>query len=1011
MVSGLEAWLVEQVGASMAKKVLLRLAQPSFGRRLVNRVRNHDLDPPMTLRERWLLRRLVTDRETWSLLLDLDRSSATMLAKEVDRRVLRVKGSVTEWSTRAHAVAESLQAEALGALEMGDAFAALSSQVRSVDGSVSTVQRTLDQVGGDVRILAEGLGQASRAVDPDVLLRGPIAALGLTADQARAEALAETAPTEAAKILSEIADLLEAEGYGGLARPLRVDRARLLTRALSAPAAAAAWMPLVFKEIADGAGSVCHEAVTAFEKLANVQDAPPWLEARAGAIDQMQSWFRNPGLPSEDLLESACAALEAGDPEAEPLLLLAAEAALALNDHDAIMGVKDALTVAAGRASEETAVPLRLVLAEALNDEAEWQALLQQADPAAAAMATRLAALVYARRGRYVFWAGDPQGAELAFRSAVERACRARLWQDAAEWMLSQLRILSRASVLDERISELASRAAAVRATGPGGLLQRGYDPHTEALRHLLADKLTMALPELRRFLRDSVRVAHLDDELEAHRRLGELYDKTKREPAAAITHFVIAGHAKEAARVAGDTPFYVDCSEYAKHPQAQTRAAALEATAAQADLIPDSAVDEWTKIALDATRNKRTGFVGPQAWVNGYAVLAGLSERLPAGDIDAVLASVDPLIPRKENRYTWADDSIVDILAGLAVSRPERRQDVAARMIAIFDADDPMTRRLIHRSDAVATCLNDLRNPLRQCASAGHRQASQLLAMHGDTDPAVVAAADAQVTEAISRPPAYGEGHVSGLADVALTALVARCLPVERRIDLARDYVNRGLDDNDIEGNRAQAIHGCAALSADLPVPVRRELFDRILPIAQGNIQRSSPFDEMSDDFSHPLSSFQIKLPPNELRHAAVTAAARLASDEERAKQPWRAAQSLLRTGNPADSIAAARTAYTLSSNGFQVPVPWDVFASSSDVQLRQAAAALLATEQAPDHSIAEELARDSAISVRREVATALTGIARRDAAGAGVLAAILIKDPNYSVRQRVPSSIQDAT
>jgi hypothetical protein len=271
-----------------------------------------------------------------------------------------------------------------------------------------------------------------------------------------------------------------------------------------------------------------------------------------------------------------------------------------------------------------------------------------------------------------------------------------------------------------------------------------------------------------------------------------------------------------------------------------------------------------------------------------------------------------------------------------------------------------------------------------------------------------VIAAAEAEVAAAIAQPPAYAPGEVSGLADLALTAGVARSLPVTQRIELARDYVRRGLDAGDIEGNRAQALDGCTVLASGLPDPVRHELFDRILPIAQGDIQRSS-FDEMTDELTHPLGSFQMKLGTGELRRAAVTACATLAADSERAVRAWDAAQHLLRSNNPLDLSAVARVAYALALNGFGGPIPWAVLASSGDRRLRQAAAALLAKEQDINGPLARDLAQDPEAPVRRELASALLQFADRNPGLAKSLATILANDARFSVRTRVAATLLD--
>ncbi|MET8233317.1 hypothetical protein ABZS77_21875 [Micromonospora sp. NPDC005298] len=1001
MPTGIELWLAQQVGSVAAKQVLQALTRRSFPSRLVSRLGRHEIAPKLTFWEKWRIRRLVREPEVWHLLLAVSPTSIDGLARRIDAQVIRSAAATELPSSRALLVAQTVQDEIMGALDLNDAQAGLSHQVRSVNDSVLSVGAAVDGIGSDIKQLRDVVG-SQEGVDPDVLLRGPLEALQVASKHVQAQELSETDPVGAARLFGAVADRLEAEGYGGLGRPLRMQQARLLTRGHEAAMAAAAWMPLVLQDLSEGSASVCREATAAFEQLASVTDAPAWLPARARAVELAERWFRDPGLTCAEMVSAARDAVEGGDPEAPALLVLVAEAALADGELSAVASAKRLLPAVVATAKEEVSIRFELALADAEQDEVRWKSLLDRASPGIAGMSTRAAALVYARRGRYLHWASELQDAEAAYRAAVERACRAKLWQDAAEWMHARARILVRASAIGN-ITEVAARAAAVRASGSGGLLQRGYDPHTRALEYLLANKLNAALPELRRHLRDSTRLAHLDDELEAHRQLGSLYEKTEREPAAAVHHYVQAGEAKAAAHLAARTSFYIDCSLQAEHPQAQTQAAALQATAKQGDLVPDADVDAWTTRALRAATGPRDGFIGPLPWVQGFAVLAALAERIGEPHLKAVLTAMDPMVPRAPNRYTWVDNSIIRIVADLALYHPARRQELAKRMVDIFDASDQMARRLLDESAAVQACLEHLREPLRQRAANGNRMAVQLLAIHGDTDPMVVAAAERQVKAAIEQPPAYGPGYMAGLADVALPAHVARCLPVDRQCDLARDYIRRALDGQDSENNRRQAMEGCGVLAPELPDAVRRELLALVLPVARGHSPRST-FDQLNDRYSHPLGSFRMISPVGSLRRAAVIVAASLAVDEETAGQVWEAARPLLRGGDTADSFAASKAAYTLAMRGFLLPIPWAVLASSSDTRQRQAAAALLAVEPAVDASAATDLAKDDQASVRREVAMALDGLAGRDAELARSLASILAQDPRFSVRQSVP-------
>lgn len=997
---GLELLLAQKVGTAAATKAVLGLTRRTFPGRLISRLKRHQIEPRLTFGEKWRIRRLVGKPDVWPLLWALTPTSLTDLALRIDEQVVVRRGAAKAASTRARLLASAIQAEIMGALDADDAQAGLSHQIRLVDDSV----RSLDSRIDDLRVGADR-DAVPRIVDPDVVLRGPLEALGLTAKHAQAQELSNEHPVGAARLLSEISDRLEAEGYAGLARPVRIQEARLLTKGREPLLAAAAWMPMVMKDLSDGSTPVCLEAAAAFEQLVDVPSAPAWLPARAVAIARLCRWFRDPSVSSISLLTAASALVEAEDPSAQELLALAAEAALAAGDRGAVMHVQTVLEAVVAVVEEDLAVRLELALAEAACDEATWARLLDRAAPASAGMSTKHAALVYARRGRHLFWMNKPLEAEAAYRAAVERACRAALWQDAAQWMLARARILSRASVIGD-LSDLVRRASAVRASGPGGLLQRGHDPQTAALKHLLAGNLKAALPELRRHLRDSIRVAHLEDEIEAHRQLGKLYEKTEREPAAAVHHQVMAGDAKEAARIAGLTSFFVDCATLAEHPQAQTRAAALQATAAQGDLVPDADVDPWIIRSLAAATGPTTGIVGPLPWVQGFAVLAALAERIEELHLDAVLAAVDPLVPRQANEHTWVDDSLVRIIAGLAIHLPASREKLSGRILALLDASDDLARELLNETAAVAACLDQLREPLRQRAESGNPIAVQLLAIHGDTHPTVVAAVEEQIRTVIESPPNHGPGYVAERVGVALPAYVAGCLPVERQVDLARDFLTRALDGGDSERNRTQAMQGCEVLAASLPDTVRRELAELVLPASRGDAPRS-PFDQLGDRFTHPLGRFQISNQPGTLRRAAVRVAACLAVDEDVARRVWEAARPLLRTGNRADSLAAAEAAYRLAERGFPPPMRWADLASSGDASLRQAAAALMAVHPEIEAALAQELAKDDHHAVRRETAVACSALANRDPDLARSLAAILSNDTRFSIRRSVPVSL----
>jgi hypothetical protein len=81
---------------------------------------------------------------------------------------------------------------------------------------------------------------------------------------------------------------------------------------------------------------------------------------------------------------------------------------------------------------------------------------------------------------------------------------------------------------------------------------------------------------------------------------------------------------------------------------------------------------------------------------------------------------------------------------------------------------------------------------------------ATMALVEIGDRSPSLISSADDFVNRELNRPLAYTNNSVARVAWVEEPAILAKCLPVDRRIELADHCVRRALDVNDIEANRA---------------------------------------------------------------------------------------------------------------------------------------------------------------------------------------------------------------
>jgi hypothetical protein len=142
-MSGLEVWLIQQVGATLASRALQSLAAPGFDRKLLRRVRRHR-DVTLSWIERYLLRRLVRDEAAWALLLPTREEGQTILAERLQSEVLHRQRFGPAIETRAVALASILQVEVLGALDLEDALAVIHSEVVAVGKDVRRISRAVD---------------------------------------------------------------------------------------------------------------------------------------------------------------------------------------------------------------------------------------------------------------------------------------------------------------------------------------------------------------------------------------------------------------------------------------------------------------------------------------------------------------------------------------------------------------------------------------------------------------------------------------------------------------------------------------------------------------------------------------------------------------------------------------------------------------------------------------------------------------------------------------------------
>jgi hypothetical protein len=505
---------------------------------------------------------------------------------------------------------------------------------------------------------------------------------------------------------------------------------------------------------------------------------------------------------------------------------------------------------------------------------------------------------------------------------------------------------------------------------------------------------------ELRRFLRDSVTTAHLEDELEAHRLLGLVYRESNR-PSQAIAHFILAGDASEAATVADQLDEYVDCLADAQSPQYQCRTAAFAAAAAQADLIPDSLVLQWATIGVAAAQSREGSAAGQKIWINAYKLLAGLSRRIPEEVVDGLLADIGTLLDREHDTGTHVDRQLAKILIALSEGCTDHQGIVAEHVATAYERAGDVADRLVIAVDALTPILRLVEQRLRDLVTSRRdRRATLTLVELGDRSEAVVNVADEYVSEELERTPAYSENSSSILGSVHEPAIMAACLPTERRIQLARHFVERVLDVEDAEDNRDSFAAACEIMAEQIPDDVRGELFQRLLPLTEDQSASQNIFDVIAQRYQDPLGFMRIRQQTGQLRRRVVATLASLAVDEAQKEMVWGASQRLFKSGAADDSLMAARTGYNLAKTGYPIDIPWNALAHSAEPGMRQLAVALLPYQPQFQPAIVEELAHDKETAVRHELALSLRKIPTNSDPAVADLVNLMRNDPSHRVR-----------
>jgi hypothetical protein len=483
------------------------------------------------------------------------------------------------------------------------------------------------------------------------------------------------------------------------------------------------------------------------------------------------------------------------------------------------------------------------------------------------------------------------------------------------------------------------------------------------------------AVAFLRAYLSETVVHGAYSAERDAEHLLGMTMIEAGEE-GSGLRHLVRAGSSRDLLNQVKDRrPSWTDHGSDLDEASPWERATALTLTAATADFAPDDLVESLIDSALAATQETHQSFFAPLVPLEGWHVVAALSERANDQQSARALDLLEPFIDRAPNTYNYNDDDHILIVFRIYRCSPANRLRAAQHFARLLCQDDALAQH-VHRQalgevtpdddvlfDAVAQVVPD--SPL----------AIEFLALAGARHPAIERVARDRVAAEIRATPNPGRRR----GGIASSGLLAHHATAPRRRQLAIALCDRARDRRDLEPNRRDALRALAFASPVLGEKTRHEVWACSIELATRD--RSS------------LAAT-----------ASWTAVVSAANEAER-RQAAFAANSLVGRVPPSGVHDVAQAVRALPPAIREVDA--DALSTSTTLIYRQLAAIVWSADPHPSPETGMRLAHDQDSRVRRTLAEGLaTGSIQSPAVHDDIRSA-LCADAAWSVRQAVPDPI----
>lgn len=869
----------------------------------------------------------------------------------------------------------------------------ISDQLRSHSDLVTTFFGPATAAAFCTPTTAQRPAATNPSISADAVIRGPIAHLQLGDELRAAEGLTADHPGEAAEKFGHIADRVESSGFRPHAMLLRERQAAALGAAGQGAAEAWARIALGWQHLNVGdTGS----AWVQVQKIAGQGDQASDDVIRCTNVLAAAIQLRRDFGASIDELAGIFDVLIDGDHHREDAALLLAEEAVAARRGDIVESRAAALcdiaaTMPASETGQLVAARLRMCVADCTGG---WDTL---ALTARETYSSKLTALILARHARSLAMIPSPGMAISRWQESVERACLEGLNDDAADWLYAIRSVRIEHHLLTGDINDLHRHALALRSAGSGTLLPEPYEARERALAELRDRKWVDAYESLHRYLWRSVVGADWAGEGDANELLGDLFAYTGRADAA-VVHYIAAGERdklEELAKGIPDVPLRIPISLLTARPYEQV--AAFTFVAATADLITDEDAETWCTAAFSRLPGGDMGsrLLGPDpglAAFKAFGQLAGVSTEDQA---EQLLELSERLIPRQPNTYRFTDEPQVESLIGIARAHGQLAARAIDQLLDALLADQRMAEWVLTRGqDLLARDPAATVERVAEAARGGNRHAAlAVIVSRGDPE-SIVELAEQELARATS-PRTHIPGQMTFGTGLGTTAALVTCLSGDQREEFGRAMVSWAEDDEESPHNRYEALLALRAIARSLSDEATVELFEQVLPFAEGRRDVNIP-TEVFPGAASPLQRYRVSLGETSLWPAGLQAAAALARRDSQAALVQEAAVTRMRDASELEinSIAAALASIPIH----EMTLPIDLLSGHPSPWLRSLAAVAWIQRPGEPEATGLRLAQDPSMHVRTAVAVNLRSEERFAA-----VRAVLAGDPRRSIRQGV--------